>query len=64
VLSGNATERLKGSSLSRLVVTDTVFIPEEKKFDRLTVISVAELFARAIMYTNMGASISGLYNGY
>ena len=64
VLSGKASERLNNSSLNRLVVTDTVFIPEEKKFDRLTVISVAELFARAIMYTNRGASISGLYDGY
>jgi len=62
VLSGNAVERLKNSSLTRLVVTDTVFIPEEKKFDRLTIISVADLFAKAIMYTNMGTSISGLYN--
>ena len=64
VLSGKASEKLRNSSLTRLVVTDTVFIPEEKKFDRMTVISVAELFARAIMYTNMGTSISGLYNGY
>jgi ribose-phosphate pyrophosphokinase len=64
VLSGKASERLRNSSLTRLVVTDTVFIPEEKKFDRMTVISVAELFARAIMYTNMGTSLSGLYNGY
>ncbi|MCL2183733.1 MAG: ribose-phosphate pyrophosphokinase [Chitinispirillia bacterium] len=64
VLSGNAPEKLKNSSLTRLVVTDTVFIPEEKKFDRMTVISMAELFARAIMYTNRGASISGLYDGY
>jgi ribose-phosphate pyrophosphokinase len=64
VLSGTATEKLQNSSLNRLVVTDTVFIPEEKKFDRMTVISVAELFARAITYTNRGASISGLYNGY
>jgi len=64
VLSGNAAEKLKNSSLNKLVVTDTVFIPEEKKFDKLTIISVAELFARAIMYTNRGASISGLYDGY
>ena len=64
VLSGNASEKLKNSSLNKLVVTDTVFIPEEKKFDKLTIISVAELFARAIMYTNRGASISGLYDGY
>ncbi|MDR3012831.1 MAG: ribose-phosphate pyrophosphokinase [Chitinispirillales bacterium] len=64
VLSGNAAEKLQKSSLNKLVVTDTVFIPEEKKFDRMTIISVAELFARAIMYTNMGTSISGLYDGY
>ncbi|MDR2577799.1 MAG: ribose-phosphate pyrophosphokinase [Chitinispirillales bacterium] len=62
VLSGNASEKLRNSSLTRLVATDTVFIPEEKKFNRMTVLSVAELFARAIMYTNMGTSISGLYN--
>ncbi len=64
VLSGNASEKLKNSTLSKLVVTDTVFIPEQKKFPNLKVISVAELFARAIMYTNRGTSISGLYNGY
>jgi ribose-phosphate pyrophosphokinase len=64
VLSANAPERLKNSSLNKFVVTDTVFIPEEKKFDKMTVISVAELFAKAITYTNQGVSISGLYNGY
>ena len=64
VLSGKAAERLRSSTLSKLVVTDTVNIPEEKKFPNLVVISVAELFARAIIYTNSGKSISGLYNGY
>jgi len=64
VLSGKASEKLQSSSLTKLVVTDTVYIPEEKKFPKLEVISVAELFARAIMYTNSGRSISGLYNGY
>ncbi len=64
VLSGSAPERLKNSSLNKLVVTDTVSIPETKKFDRMTVISVAETFAKAIMCTNRGTSISGLYHGY
>jgi ribose-phosphate pyrophosphokinase len=64
VLSANAPERLKNSSLNQFVVTDSVSIPEEKKFDRMTVISVAEMFAKAIMYTNRGTSISGLYDGY
>jgi len=64
VLSANAPERLRNSSLNQFVVTDSVFIPEEKKFDGMTVISVAEMFAKAIMFTNKGASISGLYDGY
>lgn len=61
VLSGNAVERIQNSTIKKLIVTDTVFIPEEKKFDKLEIISTAELFANAIMYTNSGRSISALY---
>ncbi|HON09738.1 MAG TPA: ribose-phosphate pyrophosphokinase [Chitinispirillaceae bacterium] len=64
VLSGKAVERLRDSSLTKLVVTDTVFIPEHKKFPQLVVLSVAELFAKAIMFTNRGESISGLYDKF
>ena len=64
VLSANAPERLKNSSLNQFVVTDSVFIPEAKKFDRMTVISVAKMFADAIKYTYEGKSISALYDGY
>lgn len=64
VLSGKASEKLANSKLSKLVVTDTVSIPEHKKFPNLEVISVAELFAKAIMYTNRGESISGLYDKF
>jgi len=46
------------------VVTDTVYIPPEKKFPQLEIISVAELFAKAILYTHQGESISGLYDQY
>ncbi len=61
VLSGNAAEKMQNSSLKRLIVTDTVYIPPDKQIPKLNVISVAELFANAIMYTNRGRSISGLY---
>ena len=61
VLSGNAVERINNSKIQKLVVTDTVFIPESKRIDKLEVISVAELFANAIMYTNSGRALSGLY---
>ena len=64
VLSGRAVERLQNSALKKLVVTDTVYIPPEKKFSRLEIISVAELFAKAILYTHQGDSISGLYDQY
>ncbi len=64
VLSGNAVEKLKNSSLSKLVTTDTIYIPEEKKFPQLEIISVAEMFAKAIKFTNQAQSISGLYDGY
>lgn len=64
VLSGRAIERLRDSRLTKLVVTDTVFIPEEKKTPQLVIISVAELFAKAILHTHQGKSISGLYDRY
>jgi ribose-phosphate pyrophosphokinase len=61
VLSGNAMERLGASSLSKLLVTDTVTIPKEKKIPKLVVLSVAPLFAKAILCSNRGSSISGLF---
>ena len=64
VLSGNAVEKLARSSIKKLVTTDTVFIPEYKKMPQLVVLSVAELFAKAIMSTNRGESISVLYDKF
>jgi ribose-phosphate pyrophosphokinase len=64
VLSGNAIERIKSSTLTKLVVTDSIFIPEWKKIPQLQVLSVAELFAKAIVNTNQGDSISPLYDRY
>ncbi len=64
VLSGTAIDRLTESPVSRLVVTDTVFIPDHKRVPKLHVISIAELMAKAIVFTNQGKSISGLYDRY
>ncbi|MBN1600151.1 MAG: ribose-phosphate pyrophosphokinase [Chitinispirillaceae bacterium] len=64
VLSANAVDRIRNSSLTKLVVTDTVFIPECKKIPHLEIISVAELIGNAILKTNHGESISGLYDLY
>ncbi len=48
VLSGPAIERIKNSDIKELVVTNTIPIPEEKKIDKITVLSIAPLFAEAI----------------
>jgi len=64
VLSGNAKERILNSPIQKLIVTDTVRIDDEKKHDKLHVVSIAELFADAIMFTNAGRSISGLYSRF
>ncbi|MDD5674856.1 MAG: ribose-phosphate pyrophosphokinase [Chitinivibrionales bacterium] len=64
VLCGNAIERIKKSSLTRLVVTDTITIPPEKRIKQMVVLSVADLFAKAILNTNQGQSISGLFDSY
>ncbi|MDR0305180.1 MAG: ribose-phosphate pyrophosphokinase [Chitinispirillales bacterium] len=64
VLSGNAKKRIEDSPIKKLVITDTVFVPEEKKYENLEIVSVADLFASAIMYTNKDCSISGLYDEF
>ena len=48
ILSGPAIDRLKNSPITEFVVTNTVPIPEEKRFDKMTILSIAPLFAEAI----------------
>jgi ribose-phosphate pyrophosphokinase len=62
VLSGNAVERIQQSSLSKLVITDTVAIPSDKVSDKITVLSVSGILAKAILHTYHNESISGLFD--
>ena len=48
VLSGPAIERIKNSEIKELVITNTIPLPEEKRIDKITVLSIAPLFAEAI----------------
>jgi len=48
VFSGPAVDRLKASKVTEVVVTDSLPIDEDKRFDGLTVLSIAPLLARAI----------------
>ncbi|MSR22602.1 MAG: ribose-phosphate pyrophosphokinase [Gemmatimonadetes bacterium] len=61
LLSGNARQKLEDSPLQELVVTNTVPIPDERKFDGLVVLSVAGLLARAIEYIHSNESVSQLF---
>lgn len=62
VLSGPAIERLKNSVIEKLFVLNTIEIPEEKKFDKLKLVSVAPIFADAIRSIYEETSVSKLYD--
>lgn len=59
VLSGKAYENIQNSVLTELVVTDT--IPLKQHVDKIKVLSVAPLFARAIRNVHENGSISSLF---
>ena len=61
LLSGPAVERLKAAPIVEVTVTDSVFIPAERRFDRLKVLSVGELLSKAIRYTHSEQSVSSLF---
>lgn len=62
VLSGPAIERIEKSAIKELLVLDTIELPEEKKIDKITMVSVADIFADAINCIHNGASISQLFD--
>lgn len=61
VLSDPATERLKNSRISEVIVTDTLPIPTEHRFDKLTVLPIAPLIARAITEVFKDGSVTSLF---
>jgi len=62
VLSGKAYENISNSVLTELLVTDT--IPQKQTCDKIKVLSVAELFAKAIGRIRDHESISSLFIKY
>ncbi|WP_410809960.1 ribose-phosphate diphosphokinase [Micromonospora sp. 067-2] len=63
LLSDPATERLKNSPISEVVVTNTLPLPPEKQLDKLTVLSIAPLLARAIREVFDDGSVTTLFGG-
>lgn len=61
VLSGPAIERLRDAPIREVVMTDTVPLPPEKHLAKITVLSVAPLFAEAIQRIHGGGSVGALF---
>jgi ribose-phosphate pyrophosphokinase len=63
LLSDPATEKLKNSRVTEAVVTNTLPLPPEKRLDKLTVLSIAPLLARAIREVFDDGSVTTLFGG-
>jgi len=61
VLCGPAIENLAKSSITEIVVSNTVDVPPEKKLDKITVLSIASLLAEAIRRIHTGESVGALF---
>ena len=61
ILSGPAVERLAAAPLEEFIVTNTIHVPESRRFDGLKILSVAELFAKAIECVHENKSVSELF---
>ncbi len=62
ILSNGANQRLQNSRISEVVVTDTLPIAEESKFEKLTVLSVAPLLATAVREVFREGSVTSLFD--
>jgi ribose-phosphate pyrophosphokinase len=61
LLSGSASEKLSRVPLDEMVVTNTVPVPESRRFDALTILSTAELLASAVQFIHSNESVSQLF---
>ena len=62
LLSGPACDRLSKAPIKEIAVTDTVAIPESRRFDTLCVLSVGELLSKAVRYIHAEQSVSSLFD--
>jgi len=63
LLSGPAVDRLKNGPIREVIVTNTVPISDDKRFDSLKVLSIAPLVADAIDAVFEDGSVSELFGG-
>ena len=63
ILTDPATEKLSSCGAREVVVTNTLPIPPEKRFENLTVLSIAPILARAISEVFTDGSVTTLFEG-
>ncbi|BBM35718.1 ribose-phosphate diphosphokinase [Pseudoleptotrichia goodfellowii] len=61
IFSGPAIERLKNAPLNKIVVTDSIELPEEKIFDKLRILTTSKMFAETIKRIYWNEAISDLF---
>lgn len=62
VLSGPAIERICESELEKFIITDTIPLHEDCRVDKIEIVSVAHIFAKAIKRINENESISVIFD--
>lgn len=63
IFSGRAIEHLSQDFIDQVVVTDTLPLPPEKRFEKLTVLSIAPLLAQAIHEVFEDGSVTSMFEG-
>ena len=61
ILSKPAAERLRDAPISEVVVTNTLPIPEDQRFDKLTILSIAPILARAVYEVFTDGSVTRMF---
>lgn len=64
ILSGPAISRLEASGIDKLVVTDTIPLPEEKKSPKIEVLSLAPMYADIIGALEEGGSLGAVFQNF
>ena len=61
VLSGPAIQRIQDSAIKELILLNTIHLPEEKKIEKIRMLSVAPIFAEAMRRVFSNESISTIF---
>lgn len=64
ILSGPACERIQNSGIDKLVITDTIPLPESKRLDKIEVLSLAPMYADIINCIEYGGSLGKVFQDF